>query len=238
MSDDLLEDVNRLLNLGVGDKGRLEHIKDSLQNNKILYDSDKEYLQKLKEQYPKTDSASEKHETSNIIYCTKCGSEITSNSHFCPNCGTKVEEMEKDRFCGRCGKQLPPQAQTCPNCGKFVSQTRQEQSTNQNSRLVRPVEWKSESVTLLLSILLGLFGIQGVGHMYVGKIGKGVVILIGSIVLFVIAVALTITGIGAIIGIPLIIMYIVMFIWQILDARKLCMQYNEHLERHGRPPTW
>lgn len=237
MSDNWLEDVNRLLDLGVGDKGRLEHIKDSLQNNKALYDSDKDYLQKLKEQYPKADTASEKHETQNTVYCTKCGNEITSNSHFCPNCGTKVEEVEKDRFCGRCGKQLPPQAQTCPNCGKFVSQARQEQNTNQQ-RLVRPVEWKSESITLLLSILLGLFGIQGVGHMYVGKIGKGVVILIGSIVLFVIAIALTITGIGAIIGIPLIIMYIVMFIWQILDARKLCQQYNEHLERHGRPPTW
>lgn len=230
-------DVNWLLNLGVGDKGRLEHIRDSLQNNKTLYDSDKDYLQKLKEQYLKADSVSEKHKVSNIIYCTKCGNEITNNNHFCSNCGTKVEEVEKDRFCGRCGNHLQPQAETCPNCGKFVSQTRREQNTNQQ-RLVRPVEWKSESVTLLLSILLGLFGIQGVGHMYVGKIGKGIVILIGSIVLFIIAIALTVTGIGAIIGIPLIIMYIVMFIWQILDARKLCQQYNEHLERRGRPPTW
>jgi predicted RNA-binding Zn-ribbon protein involved in translation (DUF1610 family)/TM2 domain-containing membrane protein YozV len=207
------------------------------------------YLQKLKEQYLKADSVSEKHESSSTgshtesssskVYCTKCGNEITSNSHFCPNCGTKVEEVEKDRFCGRCGKQLPPQAQTCPNCGKFVSQARQEQSTTnqQNSRLVRPIEWKSESVTLLLSILLGLFGIQGVGHMYVGKIGKGVVILIGSLVLLVISIALTVTGIGAIIGIPLIIVYIVMFIWQIIDARKLCQQYNDHLEKHGSPPT-
>lgn len=116
MSDNWLEDVNRLIDLGVGDKGRLEHIKDSLQNNKTLYDSDKDYLQKLKEQYLKTGSVSEKHESSDsteshtensssTVYCTKCGNKITSNSHFCPNCGTKVEEVEKDRFCGRCGKQ-------------------------------------------------------------------------------------------------------------------------------------
>jgi len=231
-----LENVERLLNLGAGDKGRLEHIKDSLQNNKTLYLSDREYLQQLTEQYLK-ESPSQHKES---VYCTKCGNELATNSNFCSKCGTEVEKEEKDKFCGKCGNQLPPQAQTCSNCGKFVSQARKEQSTanQQNSRLVRPVEWKSESITLLLSILLGLFGIQGVGHMYVGKVGKGVVILIGSLVLIVIAVLLTMTGIGAIIGIPLIIAYIVMFIWQIIDARKLCFQYNDHLERHGSPPTW
>jgi len=27
-----------------------------------------------------------------------------------------------------------------------------------------------------------------------------------------------------------------LFIWQILNARKLCKEYNEHLEQHGKPP--
>ena len=90
----------------------------------------------------------------------------------------------------------------------------------------------------MLSILLGLFGIQGVGHLYVGKIGKGVGILIGSIILFVLALVLISTGIGAIAGVPMIIGYLIMFIWQIIDSRNLCREYNQYLEQHQRPPEW
>ncbi len=44
-------------------------------------------------------------------------------------------------------------------------------------------EFKSEGTTLVLSIVLVIFGIAGVGHMYIGQVGKGVGILIGGIIL-------------------------------------------------------
>ena len=47
----LLDNVIQLLNLGVGDLGRLEHIKNSLEENKTLYSSDRMYLEKLIEQH-------------------------------------------------------------------------------------------------------------------------------------------------------------------------------------------
>ena len=45
----LIDDVKELIKLGKGDLGRLEHIKDTLENKKKCYDSDRKYVQKLKE---------------------------------------------------------------------------------------------------------------------------------------------------------------------------------------------
>ena len=51
MASTLLGNVKRLLELGVGDKGRLEHIKDSLEKNKTLYSSDMNYVENKIKQY-------------------------------------------------------------------------------------------------------------------------------------------------------------------------------------------
>ena len=51
MSSTLLDSVKRLLALEIGDKGRLEHIKDSLEKNKTLYSSDKNYVENKIKQY-------------------------------------------------------------------------------------------------------------------------------------------------------------------------------------------
>ena len=91
---------------------------------------------------------------------------------------------------------------------------------------------KSESTTLILSIVLGLLGLSGIGHMYVGKVGKGVGILIGNILLWIIGVATVFFGVGVI----FLIGAFVLFIWQIIDSRKLCVQYNDYLRRTGSPP--
>jgi hypothetical protein len=49
----LLDDVNRLLTLSVGEIGRLNHIQQTLEQNKTLYASDKKYLEGLIEKYLK-----------------------------------------------------------------------------------------------------------------------------------------------------------------------------------------
>ena len=63
--------------------------------------------------------------------------------------------------------------------------------------------------------------------MYVGKVGKGVGILIGSWLLIIVGIATM--GIG-------LIVYFVLFIWQIFDSRNLCRQYNQYLSQYGQPP--
>jgi len=67
----------------------------------------------------------------------------------------------------------------------------------------------------------------GIGHIYLGNITRGIVILIVGIILL-LASAVTF-GIGLIILIPFAI-------WVVFDSRKQCKYYNDHLEQTGRPP--
>lgn len=48
----LLDDVNRILELGYGDVPRLKQIKETLEQNKMLYVSDRKYLHKLTQDHP------------------------------------------------------------------------------------------------------------------------------------------------------------------------------------------
>jgi hypothetical protein len=51
MINSSLDNVNKLLQLGFGDKGRLEDLEQRLGNGRTLYNSDIQYLQKLVNQY-------------------------------------------------------------------------------------------------------------------------------------------------------------------------------------------
>jgi hypothetical protein len=48
----LLEDANRMLELGYGDLPRLKQIKETLEANKMLYVSERKYLNKLTKDHP------------------------------------------------------------------------------------------------------------------------------------------------------------------------------------------
>ena len=103
----------------------------------------------------------------------------------------------------------------------------EKQNVNSGKVLQRPTEWKSMGVTIVLTVVLGIFGIGGIGHLYLGKIIKGIVILIVGIILLLITI-LTM-GIGLIALIPYAI-------WVVYDSYKLCKRYNNDLEQTGRPP--
>jgi hypothetical protein len=51
MTNSSLDNVNELLRLEYGDKGRLEDIKRRLGNGQILYNSDNNYLEQLLNQH-------------------------------------------------------------------------------------------------------------------------------------------------------------------------------------------
>jgi len=101
------------------------------------------------------------------------------------------------------------------------------QQPNYNPNPQNYAGYKTESTTLILAIVLGIIGLPGIGHMYVGKVGKGVGILIGGMVLL--GIGIVTMGIG-------IIVYLILFIWQIFNSRNLCRQYNQYLSQNGRPP--
>ena len=49
--DSQLENIRKLLELKVGDKGRLEELQQRLENHKILFISDRDYLETLVRQH-------------------------------------------------------------------------------------------------------------------------------------------------------------------------------------------
>ena len=113
--------------------------------------------------------------------------------------------------------------------------------------------YKSEGITLVLSIVVGLMGIMGVGHIYLGRVRRGLLILIVGVIIwgavFVPFLFLGMLGeleedsvdptvmIGMFGGFAVVgIGALALFIWQILNSRKLCKEYNEHFDKHGKPP--
>ena len=190
-----------------------------------------------------------------MVFCDNCGHKLRSTAKFCASCGTASEPTDdtpKSRSRERPARPrkksreeelaeyeeeyLRAELNLQP---KSKSKTKSRQDSDEDTARYRrgrerPMGWKSESTTLLLSILLGLFGLSGIGHLYLGMIGRGVVILIGGIALGVVGVLTLFFGVGWI----LLIAYIPLFIWQIIDSRKLCRQYNDYYEEYGKEPNW
>ncbi|KEQ56398.1 TM2 domain protein [Marine Group I thaumarchaeote SCGC AAA799-N04] len=244
MGSTLLDDVNKLLEMKVGDIPRLEHIKRTLEQKNASYASDRAYLQKLVNQYltntsqkkiikeetsESEDVNSSNEETTNSQFCGICGNKLQSENNFCPKCGSITSNNEK--------------YQERPNKISHISQT----------KFQRGPEWKNLSTTTVLAVILGIFGIEGVGHFYVGKIAKGIGFLLGAWILFAIGYGIiTSAQAGAfgyshsslvgyhtsiiLIAIGCFIGVIVMFVWQIFDSRKLCRYYNDYLEKNGKKP--
>ena len=161
-------------------------------------------------------------------FCGSCGTALTSKHAPCPSCGhvkTTFNPVKQASggFCSSCGATLTGKYAPCPSCG--YTKTRYNPTVPPQGVL-----YKNEGTALILSIILGLFGICGIGQIYVGKVGRGVAMLIVGIVLVIVG-ALTM-GIG-------LIAYLGFFIWQIFDTRNLCRQYNEFVSNNGRPdPSW
>ena len=106
-SSDVVDDVNALLKLGVGDPYRLEHIKQAYILNSTIWKSDDRYLAQLREKYlvkhridqpdiqpeidGKVESDSENDEE--LIHCWKCGKKISLEANFCMACGSSIFEV-------------------------------------------------------------------------------------------------------------------------------------------------
>ena len=97
--EDIVDDVNALLKLGVGDPYRLEHIKLAFVENKILWDSDKKYLERMKEKYLTKIHTEEEiddapvEDDSRTIHCWKCGKKNLLRANFCMICGATLFDV-------------------------------------------------------------------------------------------------------------------------------------------------
>jgi len=102
-STDVVDEVNSLLKLGVGDPYRLEHIKQTYIQNRKIWITDENYLQRLREKYLvkhnsdiQTDDEivfENEPENKETIHCWKCGKKGPLGANFCMICGTSIFEV-------------------------------------------------------------------------------------------------------------------------------------------------
>lgn len=141
----------------------------------------------------------------------------------------------------------------CPKCGTDLK----VDSVSKPS-FAEQVPHKSPGTAALIAFIGGIFGIMGIGHIYVGKVGLGIGILISGIVLIVL-VGVVVVAVYSIVpfadsnevptaelnsyGIWILIIavvfgigYFVLFIWQIFSARKYAKKFNELARTSHREP--
>jgi len=101
-STDVVDEVNALLKLDVGDPYRLEHIKQTFIQNKKIWITDENYLKNLRKKYlvkhstdTQTDEIVFENEPENkdTIHCWKCGKKGPLGANFCMICGTSIFEV-------------------------------------------------------------------------------------------------------------------------------------------------
>jgi hypothetical protein len=115
------------------------------------------------------------------------------------------------------------------------------------------IVYKSTGTAALLAFIGAIFGLPGIGHIYVGRVGRGLLILFSGFVLYIFSWLSFLTGaIGGILGGPnagipffqtgtslaiaLFLMYFGLLVWQILDARSQAKKLNEQIQLTGKEP--
>ena len=117
---------------------------------------------------------------------------------------------EKDRdadekFCSHCGEAIAVKAEICPKCGvrQPVIETALAESTLRTATV--------------LAAILGFIGFMGIGHMYAGNVGRGIALLLGGWVLWI----LFWVTIWLLVGIVFIPIGVALWIWSIYDVRSI-----------------
>jgi len=128
-------------------------------------------------------------------------------------------------YCSNCGNQLPDGASFCPGCGTPLGEPKKETKTTASFDRASAsiiVNKKSEGLAIILSLI-----ITGLGEMYVGQVGKGIMLLIVQVLLWVLTMMFLF---------PFIIA-IAVWIYSMYDAYTLAKYYNNYLlENDGNTP--
>ena len=97
----------------------------------------------------------------------------------------------RPKFCSNCGESLDQESSICSKCGIDLQQ--QLGSTTQNRPIVDQLPYKSPGTAALIAFIGGIFALLGLGHIFVGKIGKGFGILVSGIIIYVLFVIMAIS---------------------------------------------
>jgi RNA polymerase subunit RPABC4/transcription elongation factor Spt4 len=180
--------------------------------------------------------------TSGGGFCGSCGTVLASKFSPCSKCGhvktTFTPPPQSSAFCGGCGGPLASKFSPCPKCGHVKTTFApppqySNPGVNPQGGYPQGGLYKSSGTTNLLSILFSiLLGTSGVGHLYLGQIGKGIGLMIGGWILIIVGASTIFFGIGIIFFIG----WFVLWIYSMVNANSECSKYNQFVSQNGRPP--
>ena len=110
---------------------------------------------------------------------------------------------------------------------------------------------KSQKIAMLLATLPGAVGFLGIGHLYIGRIRRGLILLMGawglagtSLFCFIASAMSTMvipppgypkvevpaySLVFGVVGVVLLLGLVALWIWQIFDAKAACRNYNKQV---------
>ena len=102
------------------------------------------------------------------MFCRNCGKEMNDNQAICLNCGVKTGEGSA--FCSNCGGAVAPGAEVCMNCGVAIKK----------AGVAGGIDKDNKIVMALVCFFLGGLGIH---NFMLGETKKGIVKIVGTVVL-------------------------------------------------------
>jgi Predicted membrane protein len=145
-------------------------------------------------------------------------------------------------YCQKCGKELDENAVYCSSCGTSVD-GRNTYNAPGKTAYYMPYAEKSVGIALVLGFIYA-----GLGHLYIGKLTRGLCIMMINIALSITMVMVSLSMIsddyltsdeamGILIFISLFaIVAFVIWLWNLFDVNKLAKEYNDCIRRTGNPP--
>ncbi|HEY4680851.1 MAG TPA: zinc ribbon domain-containing protein [Nitrosarchaeum sp.] len=102
----ILDTVNVLLNLQVGDMSRLEHVKRMILEDKPLYSSDQQYVNSLAATYIADYQTDEAQPV--LVNCRNCSTSIPKSAQYCTLCGTRQKREYTNYDISKIAKRYNP----------------------------------------------------------------------------------------------------------------------------------
>jgi hypothetical protein len=140
-------------------------------------------------------------------------------------------------YCTKCGMMIDNNSKFCPQCGEQVFNPCPYQYKGSYN-----LPKKDVGLTLILAIVGGLLMFNGIGQIYVERVGRGFAIMITGWALLAASlfslVLINDNNVASILIIGMIFVFceIGLFVWQTYDAYTLAKEYNKKTCETGHPP--
>lgn len=100
--------------------------------------------------------------------CGNCGRYVPGGARFCTACG---QPADGNTVCLECHSRIGPMDRYCPGCGRALRPEKAPRFTS------RPV------AAMMLGLVPGLLSLWGVGHLFAGRLERGIAFLVLGLVM-------------------------------------------------------